>query len=264
VSSARALAQRPVAIARVVHVEARVHRGGVALVHHARVQALQHEAPLALVRRDEHQPLGGRQVEVRERHLVARGRAREPVRRRLALLLEVEREERAAARVAQQDHAREALSQGADHAPHVQQEPLVQRVGVVVEMARGGSADRVAAQRQVWRGVVQLEVPTRVHEQQHRVGVTRQGTHVSVRQRREVELRGQRVSVERVHGEHLAAHARVARAKVGWVVELRRFGHGTLLGRGGAYRPAWAVVTTAGRGGPRSTGGRRGGSFRPP
>ena len=105
----RALRHRPVAVRRIVHVEARVHGRRVRLVDHRGVEAVEQEHALAEVRREEDEPVRHRQV---RRARAARDRPRARASRRsaggAAGLREVEREQRAAARVAEQDDAREA------------------------------------------------------------------------------------------------------------------------------------------------------------
>ena len=146
----------PPPVVRVVHVQGRVHREPVGLVGDRRVDDLQHEHPLARMRRHRHEPVGADAGTIRGPGL---GQGHE----------------RPTPAVAQGHHRRGTAAAHLLHrGGHVGDTGLVQAVGVVVDVSGGEAQDREPRRGQEWAGVVDAEVAPGVR-QHHRRAPRRAG-----------------------------------------------------------------------------------------
>ncbi len=171
VVSAR-LRERLVTVRRVVHVPFGVDGRRVVLIHHTRVQDVQHESALAEVR-------SNRDVEVALGHhflgqvdwLSAR-RHRKPLARRLRGLGLVEPEQGSSSAVPQED---DSLEPGFLQVPHprcdIEEQALVDHVCVVVQVPAVLTEDRISSGGQRRDDIMSRELPSRVHQEHDRLWV---------------------------------------------------------------------------------------------
>ena len=134
------------------------------LVDDRRVETIEQEDALAEVRGEQHQPVGHRQLGGAQRDAIAGRRALEAA---LGGQHSPARDRTRTASRRPSSRAARPWGSGAgairDRPRDVEQEPLVERVGVVVQVARDGAREGVAGGGELRRQVVAREVAARVH-----------------------------------------------------------------------------------------------------